>query len=188
MSAPLVIALLMLCGCDQPKSSTQHESTHTSEWRENLVAFHTRNADDPKSLVLGPPASAASIAEFENAIGNTMPDEFKQLYTECDGFGTTRDGETRWFFLPVSKLPEHATEVRDRFQETHPEIAKRFIPFVDWGSEDACGYVFSETGTPLPGIFMFKHESYEFEEDQDWEEFLTPVSSSIRDVLTVLTE
>lgn len=156
-----------------------------SEWHKNISAFHKLdNADDPDSLVLGPPASAASIAEFEKAVGYTMPDEFKQLYAEFDGFGTNRDGETDWFFLPVSKLPEHASEVRDWFQETHPGIAKRFVPFVDWGNGDASGYVFSETGIPLPGIFIFEHESYEFEEDQDWEEFLIPVDSSIRGFLT----
>jgi hypothetical protein len=175
----------MLFSCDQPKSSTQQESTSMSEWQKNIIAFHkVDNPDDPESLFLGPPASVASIAEFEKAIGYMMPDEFKQLYTEYDGFGTTRDGETDWFFLPVSKLLEHATEVRDWFQETHPELAKRFVPFVDWGNGDASGYVFSEAGIPLPGIFIFEHESYEFEEDQDWEEFLIPVDSSIRDFLT----
>jgi len=156
-----------------------------SEWHKNIVAFHKLdNADDPESLVLGPPASAASIAEFEKAIGYKLPDEFKQLYTEYDGFGTSRDGETDWLFLPVKKLSEHATEVRDWIQKTHPEIAKRFAPFVDWGNGEASGYVFSETGIPLPGIFIFEHESYEFEEEQDWKEFLIPVDSSIRDFLT----
>ncbi|BCX48529.1 cell wall assembly/cell protein, KNR4 [Haloferula helveola] len=156
-----------------------------SEWHKRIVAFHKLdNADDPDSLVLGSPASAASIAEFEKAIGYSMPDEFKELYSEYDGFGTSRDGETDWFFLPISKLPEHASEIRDWFQETHPELAKRFVPFVDWGNGDASGYVFSETGTLLPGIFIFEHESYEFEEDQGWEEFLIPVDSSIRAFLT----
>ena len=156
-----------------------------SEWHKSIVAFHKLdNADNPDSLVLGSPATAASIAEFEKAIGYSMPNEFKQLYSEYDGFGTSSDGETNWFFLPISKLPEHASEVRDWFQETHPEHAKRFVPFVDWGNGDATGYVFSETGTLLPGIFIFEHESYEFEEDQDWEEFLIPVDSTIRAFLT----
>ena len=156
-----------------------------SDWHKSITAFHkVDNADNPDSLVLGPPASSALIAEFEKQIGFTMPDEFKQLYTEYDGFGTSRDGETAWFFLPISKLPEHASGVRDWFQETHPEIAKRFVPFVDWGNGDASGYIFSDSGTPLPAIFMFEHESYEFEEDQDWEEFLVPVDTTIRSFLT----
>lgn len=156
-----------------------------SDWRKIIVAFHKLdNTDNPDSLVLGSPATAVSIAEFEKTVGYSMPEEFKTLYSEYDGFGTTREGEVEWFFLPLSKLPGHATEVRDWFQETHPEIAKRFVPFVDWGSGDASGYLFSESGVPEPGVFMFEHESYEFEKDQDWREFLIPVDGSIRAFLT----
>lgn len=156
-----------------------------SEWHKNIADFHKLdNADDPDSLVLGSPATATSIVEFEKAVGYSMPEEFKSLYSEYDGFGTTRNGEVDWFFLPISKLADHATAVRDWFQETHPEIAKRFVPFVDWGNGDASGYVFSESGAPEPGIFMFEHENYEFEEDQDWREFLVPVDASIRAFLT----
>lgn len=177
----LVVVLLTLGGCDPPKKSTTLESFTMSDWHKSIVAFHkVDNADHPESLVLGTPATAASIAEFEKGIGHAMPDEFKQLYSEYDGFGTLREGETAWFFLPIAKLPELAAQVRDWFQETHPEIAKRFVPFVDWGNGDASGYVFSESGVPEPGIFMFEHESYEFEGDQDWEEFLVPVDASIR--------
>lgn len=156
-----------------------------TEWNKSIVAFHNLdNAAARDSLILGSPATIDSIAEFEKAIGFSMPEEFKSLYSEHDGFGTSRHGEAEWFFLPLSELPEHAAEVRDWFQETHPEIAKRFVPFVDWGNGDASGYVFSASGIPEPGIFMFEHESYEFEEDQDWREFLVPVDASIRDFLT----
>lgn len=156
-----------------------------TEWHRNIVAFHNLdNVDDPDSLFLGSPAKATSIADYEKSVGYPMPEEFKELYSEFDGFGTSRDGEVDWFFLPVSKLPEHALIVRDWFQKTHPEIAKRFVPFVDWGNGDASGYVFAESGVPEPGIFIFEHESYEYEEDQDWREFLIPVDASIRDFLT----
>ena len=183
--AQLATVLLMLCGCDQSAKPTTKAPSSMTEWHKNIVAFHKLdNADDPGSLVLGSPANATSIAYFEKAVGYSMPEEFKELYSEYDGFGTTRDGEVDGFFLPVSKLAEHATEVRDWFQETHPDIAKRFVPFVDWGNGDASGYVFSESGVQNPGIFIFEHESYEFEKDQDWWEFLIPVDTSIRDFLT----
>ena len=156
-----------------------------SKWHKKIIAFHKLdNANNPESLVLGSPATAATIAEFEKAVCYSMPDEFKALYSEFDGFGTSRDGGVDWFFLPLSKLPDHAVEVRGWFEETHPEVAKRFVPFVDWGNGDASGYVFSESGIPEPGVFMFEHESYEFEEDQDWRTFLVPVDASIRDFLT----
>ena len=104
-----------------------------SEWHKSIVTFHKLdNADNPESRVLGSPANAASIAECEKAVGHSMPEEFKTLYSEYDRFGTTRKGEIDWFFLPLSKLPGHATEVRDGFQETHPEIAKRFVPSTRW--------------------------------------------------------
>lgn len=155
-----------------------------TEWNKSIIAFHNLDyADDPDSLVLGSPASAASIAEFEKAIGYSMPEEFKTLYSEYDGFGTTGEGEVDWFFLPLAKLPALASEVRDSFHETHPQIAKRFVPFADWGNGDASGYLFSESGVPELGIFIFEHESYNFEENQDWREFLFPVDESIHDFL-----
>ena len=64
------------------------------------------------------------------------------------------------------------------------EWHKSFVPFVDWGNGDASGYVFSESGIPLPGIFIFEHDNYDFEEDQDWKEFLIPVDSTICAFLT----
>ena len=156
-----------------------------SEWQHNILKFHKLdNADNPDSLVLGEPASGESIAEFEKTIGFSMPEEFKQLYSEYDGFGTKRNGEIDWFFLPLSKISNHATEVRDWFQDTHPDIAKRFVPFVDWGNGDASGYVYSVAGVPEPAIFIFEHEGYEFENNQDWRDFLLPVDSSIRTFLT----
>ena len=38
-------------------------------------------------------------------------------------------------------------------------------------------------GAPLGGFFIFEHESYEFEADQDWREFIIPADSSIRGFL-----
>ncbi len=85
-----------------------------------------------------------------------MPNEFKALYSEFDGFGTLRDGEVDWFFLPLSKLPEHANGVRSWIQKTHPEIAKRFVPFVDWGNGEASVAAAAETlaRTPLSASFF----------------------------------
>ncbi len=156
-----------------------------SDWYQNILDFHNLdNADNPDSLVLGSPATNASIAELEKATGYAMPNEFRQLYLEFDGFGTSRDGETEWFFVPISKLDAHLSEVRDWFQDTHPEIAERFVSFVDWRCGDASGYIFTESGLPEPGIFMFEHERYEFDAEQDWREFLVPVDDTIRTFLT----
>jgi hypothetical protein len=156
-----------------------------TEWHRHILAFHNLdNADNPDSLVLGQAASETALSEFEELIGYKMPAEFRQIYSEFDGFGSTRDSDTEWFFVPISNLIEHSREVLEWFQQTHPEIAKRFVPFVDWGSGDASGYLFSESGLPESGIFMFEHESYDFEAGQNWHEFLFPVDDNICDFLT----
>jgi hypothetical protein len=156
-----------------------------SDWYQIISAAHQLDHPEaPDSLVLGAPADAVSIAAFEKAIGYCLPEEFKELYLKYDGFGRSGKTEVCWFFLPMSELPRHVAEVREWFQETHPEIARRYVPFVDWGDGDASGYLFSESGVPEQAIFMFEHESYEFEKDQDWRDFLMPVDKSIRDLIT----
>ncbi|GAA5484833.1 SMI1/KNR4 family protein [Haloferula sargassicola] len=151
-----------------------------SKWLKGITAFHRLDhADDPDSLVLGEPLSGNAIAELEKVIGFTMPEEFKQFYCEHDGFGTIRGGQTDWFFLPLAKIPQHAIEVRAWFEGTHPNIARQFVPFIDWGNGDASGYILSDAGDPDAAIFHFEHESYEFEKSQDWHDFLRPFSSSV---------
>lgn len=156
-----------------------------SEWQLLITEFYKLgHADDLDSLELGRPATTDDLDSLDRELGFKLPSEFRSFYGEFNGFGTKRDGETDWFFVPISAIPSLTTSAREWFQETHPAIAKRYIAVVDWGSGDSSGYLFSETGEPLEGIFIFEHESYEFEADQDWREFLIPVDSSIRNFLT----
>lgn len=155
-----------------------------SDWHQDIINHHKLDyADDPASLRLGKPAAREAIAAFEKSVGRTLPTEFHDLYQQYDGYGAAVEGETNWFFVPLELLPELVADIRELFQETHPEIASRFVPIVDWSTGDASGYLFSATGEVEPGIFMFEHESYTGEEDQDWSEFLFPVDEDLRTFL-----
>ncbi len=156
-----------------------------SEWRQVITEFHKLDhPDDPDSLELGQPVSSKEFDSLDKQIGFKMPPEFRSFYREFNGFGTKQDGETDWFFVPISIIPSLTANIRDWIQETHPEIAKRYVAVVDWGNGDLSGYLFSESGEPLDGFFIFEHESYEFEDAQDWREFIIPLDSSIRDFLS----
>ncbi|RYD21491.1 MAG: SMI1/KNR4 family protein [Verrucomicrobiaceae bacterium] len=156
-----------------------------SDWRQHIITHHQLDyADTPESLRLGEPASEESIAAFEASVGYVLPGEFHDLYQQFDGYGNETQEGVDWFFVPLEFLPEHVAGVRDWFESTHSALARRFVPFVDWGNGDASGYLFTESGEQEPGIFMFEHESYEFNEAQDWSDFLYLVDDNLQDFLT----
>lgn len=65
------------------------------------------------------------------------------------------------------------------FLKTHPELAGRFYPFIDWSNGDSMGHYFSETGELMSGLYCFEHENYEHDEEQDSEDFIVRWNSSI---------
>ncbi|MBL9153880.1 MAG: SMI1/KNR4 family protein [Verrucomicrobiales bacterium] len=167
------------------QDSSTAEDTSMNEWRPLINEYYKlAHTDDPNSLELGKPATTEELDSLDKELGFKMPPEFRSFYGEFNGFGTKRDDETDWFFVPISAIPNLTAVIRDWFKETHPEIARRYVAVVDWGNGDSSGYLFSEAGDPLEGFFIFEHESYEFEADQDWREFIIPVNSSIRNFLT----
>ena len=177
--------LVLLCAICLPACSDSTNEDTMSDWRPLVTEFYKiDHGDDPDSLELGQPATAEDFDALEKELGFTMPEEFRSFYGQFNGFGTDLDGETDWFFVPISRIPSLTAEIRDWFEETHPDIAKRYVAAVDWGNGDSSGYLFSESGVPLDGFFIFEHEMYEFEAGQDWREFIAPVDSSIRDFLT----
>lgn len=155
-----------------------------SDWRQDIINHHNLDHEDqPESLFLGEPANAEELRAFEKSVHRRLPEEFHDLYSQYNGYGTVSEHGTDWFFVPLEMLPEHVSGIRDWFQGTHPELAARFVPFVDWGNGDASGYLFSESGEMEPGIYMFESESYLFEAEQDWTEFLYPVDEDLRSFL-----
>ena len=73
---------------------------------------------------------------------------------------------------------------RSWFGETHPTVAKRFLPFIDWVNGDGMGYLVLDNGTIADGLFCFEHELFEHDEDQDPDEFIVKWNNSIFELLT----
>jgi len=155
-----------------------------SDWRSIVSEYYERHLADQGPLVLGQPATVGDLDLLNKKTGFRMPPEFRSFYSEFNGFGIDRDGETEWFFVHTSEIPNLTADTRSWIEETHPEVAKRYVAVVNWWNGDSSGYLFAESGEPLDGFFMFEHESYEFEPEQDWREFLTTVDSSLRDFFT----
>ena len=126
------------------------------------------------------------LSQFE------WPAEFVDFYGNHDGVGLRMQPqeEVIWNFVPSHEIGTFAHSVREWFSETHPEIARAFFPFFDWGCGDAVGYVRVDhllkdvVDEILPGsLFEFDHENYRFDASQPWFEFLQPCYASIRDFL-----
>jgi hypothetical protein len=154
------------------------------DWTKIIKTFHEwSHKDDEWELVTSLPASGEQIAEFEASVGFKLPEEFVGLYQTYNGVSIVAGDERCNFFVALGDLPKHFSEVREWFEGTHPKFAKRFFPFVDWGSGDSTGYMLNERGEPLPGLYNFEHEDYEFDEGQDPNDFLPSVYDSIEDLL-----
>jgi hypothetical protein len=155
-------------------------------WQEIILRHHEwAHKNDGYSLVTRPGADSADITALEASLGIELPVEFHELYRTYDGVGVSADsGQIYWMFRSLTEIPKFMEESRDWFQETHPEIARRFFPFIDWSSGDATGYLLSQSGGLLPGLYDFEHEAYEFDESQDETTFLSSLHNTIEDFLS----
>lgn len=158
-----------------------------TKW-ETIVRLHHERAHsgDGFELFTGPGVAEINIKALENRLGFRFPTELREFYSDLNGFGVrsaASPDEVYWFVRPLEELPEFAETIRHWFQETHPDIAGRFFPFVDWANGDGIGYLVSSTGEVMPGLVSFEHESYDFDEGQDYEEFLTTVPISLEEFL-----
>ena len=157
------------------------------DWRAVIIEYDCKTPVQPgETLLIRDAASVAEIDELQQNFGFQLPDEFRSLYLQCDGFGQTYETEDEvwWFFHRVEQIPDFARETRNWFVESHPDIANRFFPFIDWSNGDRMGYVLDEKGELLDGLFCFEHENYEFDEEQDSEEFIVKWNNSILELLT----
>ncbi|MEZ5329678.1 MAG: SMI1/KNR4 family protein [Verrucomicrobiales bacterium] len=154
-------------------------------WQDIIQRSHEwSHKDDGYKLVTRPSADAADIAKLESTLGFQLPAEFRELYLTYDGFGVSANSnQTYWMFKPLAELPAFIEEIRDWFQETHPESARRYFPIIDWSSGDSSGYFLSLSGDLLPGLYDFEHEDYEFDESQEEDEFLIQSYRTIEDAL-----
>ena len=158
-----------------------------TDWRKIVSEYHDKvlGQSGGKLLTLEG-ASNSSVDELQQALGFDLAEEFRSLYLQCNGFGLTNgaDDQKDWFFHPIDQISGFAGDTRKWFEETHPESAARFFPFVDWGNGDGMGYLLDENGQVLDGLFWFEHEYYEFDEDQEFDEFVVKRNNTIHELLT----
>lgn len=134
----------------------------------------------------------SEIQAFKRKTGFEWTEEFFDFYTRHDGVGMMQPGNEKvnWSFVPTSEVCIFVDSIRKWFTSTHPEIARAFFPFFDWGSGDAVGYfrlsdiLREDVDEIVPGtLFEFEHECYEFDPSQPWTDFLQPAYGSIRHFL-----
>ena len=158
-----------------------------ADWEGIVRLHHERaHAGDGFELVTNPGVAEEDLGLMERRLGFQFPAELRGFYSTFNGFGVQSSdspGSVYWFIRPLEELPEFAETIRHWFQETHPDIAARYFPFVDWANGDGIGYLVDSEGQVLPGLYGFEHESYSFDEEQGAEEFLIEVPISIEEFL-----
>ncbi|MEM9412978.1 MAG: SMI1/KNR4 family protein [Planctomycetota bacterium] len=157
------------------------------DWRTIINTHHDKVHVQPgDKLLIRNAATNADLDELQDELGFQLPDEFRSLYLQCDGFGLTyEDNDQKWWFChPIEQIPEFVNQTRKWFEETHPEPAARFFPFIDWANGDGMGYVLDGDGQVIDGLYCFEHENYEFEEDQELEEFVVKWNNTILELLS----
>lgn len=156
-----------------------------TNWHNVVLSHHAwAHKDDDYKLVMQPSAADATIHSLTEQTGFPITAEFREFYNQINGFGVAADGQkTSWLLVPVERIEATIARARAGFEETHPELAKRFFPFIDWDSGDYSGYFTAEDGSLLPGLYDFDHETYEFDEEQASEEVVTKGDASILEFL-----
>lgn len=149
--------------------------------RRHHMAFH---GNDEYQLVISPPATEAELASLRGLFPYSIPFEMESFYQSINGFGkSSAHYPLLWFFLPISKLESACRSLRDTFGDSHADLAQRFLPFVDWFCGDYSGYLWSEDGTLLDGLYIFEHENFRYESGQDISEFMFCTDASIEEFL-----
>jgi hypothetical protein len=133
-------------------------------------------------LVMPAGAEAAQVDEAAASLGVALPAEFRGLYGAAKGFGGVGEaGPVEWAARPLDALPPFAETVRRWFGASHPRLATRFVPFLDWRTGTATGYLFDERGETTGRLTTFFHEQYR--PDAAGTEFLVTREESIEEFL-----
>lgn len=133
---------------------------------------------------VGMAASADDFRELEEALDIIFPSDVLDLYLIYNGIGLiSKSGKTYWHFHPLSEMISFINGIRNFFSDTHPELARRFLPIFDWNSGDAVGYLMGEDGKWKSGMYEFEHESYEFKTGQPESEFISRCNGNMVDFL-----
>ena len=157
-----------------------------TNWK-SLVESFLKRADPSGEFrsVVRPGASPEAIAAAECQLGMSMPEELRSFYLNCNGMGLACDDEpdSPRLIPPIETLPAVVEQCRSWFAETHPGLASRFLPFLDWENGDYVGYLHRTDGTFEPFLSTFNHERYRASAAQDAREFLERGPSNLAEFL-----
>lgn len=155
------------------------------DWKKTVEAHHQwAHPNDGFELVMLPPASDIEVRSLQSTFGFPVPSELRGFYEQIGGCGVKAgDHEVSWMVVPVTEVATNIAKARDWFANTHPKLAARFYPFIDWDCGDYTGYLQSPLGLKR-GLYTFEHESYEFEAAQPAQSFLTKSYSSLEDLFS----
>lgn len=159
------------------------------DWLQLIQSNHAiEHPNDGFELFVCPPATDTEMDELGRTVGSELPQEFRSLYTTCNGFGVKHPGDEPatiwWFVRPTNQLQSFGNDVRNWFQKTHGKFAARFFPFIDYSNGDVLGYVKDESGLFFEGLFFFRHEHYQFSGHQDINDFLSHLPITLEEFLT----
>ena len=144
----------------------------TTDWRNLVAEAHQRWHKETMPSIVPSGASHSHIEKIENEIGLSFPPELRDFYLSCNGEGSNPETGVTLGIVPVELLAELKSEANEWLSDTHPEIARYYLPFVSWGNGDSIGYLLLEPTKPK--IVEFSHEEFNFTQDQNWAEFLKP--------------
>ena len=155
----------------------------SKKWLEIVRKYYVAQASyNATEIFFSPPCVDGEIKKWECDQNIKLNDEFIDLYKTCNGFGVFNNKIKEYMLIPLDSLSAFIKESRSTFQQTHPEIALRFYPFIDWGNGDVSGFLYSTNCSLLKNIYTFEHESYEHDSDQKWGEFISTGEKCIEDV------
>ena len=146
--------------------------------KEVLEKYIQISIDGVPAVGMG--AAIDDFRELEEKLGLTFPIDVLDLYLIHNGIGLiSKSGKTYWHFHPLGGMIDFINGIRKFFLDTHPDLARRFLPIFDWNSGDAVGYLMGEDGRWKSGMYEFEHENYEFTIDQPESEFISKCSSNL---------
>ena len=148
---------------------------------QNLFQRHfdvTSQRDELTELLLGDGVSETKIDSLFDQFGFQPPQEFRDLYTVINGVAHNQTDVHGWWFRPLDSLTEFAESCRLWFED-HPDLASRYFPFIDFGNGESAGYLLDNDGALLGGLFIHNTGAYDYDEDQEWAEFLMPACDTI---------
>ena len=156
------------------------------DWQGLITRKFNSDPCDGAEMKFGAPATDEELAQVERQFGFSLPDEFRSLYSAYNGYGVVFDNkpdEIYWEFRPLQDLERFISECRDWIASTHSSVSLRFFPFYDSSTGDSAGYLLDENSMLLSGIYDFHHERYDFDEAQDYNEFIVPAAETIASYL-----